>query len=83
MCDTHYKDFLNYTVDTIKTMMQGERGAQYSSTGDCIRQLLRAEGIRGLYRGTLPRLSRVIPGQGVVFGSYNTISEFIESKIEG
>lgn len=65
----------NQPADVIKTRMQGIcRGDDgYTSTWDCIRKTFEDEGAAGFYTGIVPRLSRVIPGQGILFLSYEMI----------
>ena len=41
----------------------GKDAAQYKSTVDCFLRIAREEGLRGLYKGSLPRMGRVVPGQ--------------------
>ncbi|KAL7528127.1 hypothetical protein ACHAXR_002282, partial [Thalassiosira sp. AJA248-18] len=62
----------NHPADVIKTRMQGVRSG-YSSTWDCVRTTYEREGISGFYTGIVPRLSRVVPGQGILFLSYEVI----------
>jgi len=59
--------------------MQGTQASQYSSTLDCFKQILSKEGIAGFYAGIVPRLGRVVPGQGIIFMSFETIQSKIES----
>lgn len=64
----------NQPFDVLKTRMQGVRAAeQYSSTWDCIRKTYASEGIAGFYSGIIPRLGRVVPGQGIIFMSFESI----------
>lgn len=67
-----FSAMLNQPADVVKTRMQGVR-AEYTSTWDCIRQTYSEEGLAGFYIGIVPRLSRVIPGQGIIFLSYEMI----------
>lgn len=53
----------NNPIDVVKTRMQGKDAALYKSTWDCFRRIFTEEGIRGLYRGAIPRMGRVVPGQ--------------------
>ena len=53
--------------------MQGTGAKQYKSTLDCFIQIMRVDGISGLYKGLVPRLGRVVPGQGIIFMSFETI----------
>jgi len=69
----------NNPFDVVKTRMQGTQASQYSSTLDCFKQILSKEGIAGFYAGIVPRLGRVVPGQGIIFMSFETIQSKIES----
>ena len=53
----------NNPFDVVKTRMQGVDAAQYRSTMDCFVQIYKHDGIRGYYKGVVPRLGRVVPGQ--------------------
>lgn len=59
--------------------MQGLDSAKYKSTVDCILKIIREDGFLGFYKGTLPRLARVVPGQGLLFASYEGISNAVET----
>merc|ERR1719419_704970 len=43
---------------------------RYTGSLDCVRQIIRQEGIPGLWRGNLSCLAREIPGNFAWFGSY-------------
>ena len=73
---------MNNPFDVVKTQMQGLHAAQYSSTLDCARQILQVEGVRGFYKGVVPRLGRVVPGQGVIFMSYETIADTLRAFLD-
>lgn len=53
----------NNPIDVVKTRMQGRDAKLYKSTWHCFKQIFTEEGIRGLYRGAIPRMGRVVPGQ--------------------
>lgn len=46
-------------------------------------QIVKGEGVAGLYKGLVPRLGRVIPGQGIIFMSYERIQTVVAGMIEG
>lgn len=48
---------------------------------DCFRQILRQEGVVALYAGLVPRLGRVVPGQGIIFMSFEAIQEGLEKNV--
>lgn len=78
--------FLSFIVspaELIKCRMQlGAADVAHSYTGpiDCIRQLIRSEGLRGLSRGLGGTMAREMPGNAVYFGSYKTLREFLPGK---
>mmetsp|Transcript_8045 Transcript_8045/g.23128 ORF Transcript_8045/g.23128 Transcript_8045/m.23128 type:complete len:291 (+) Transcript_8045:138-1010(+) len=70
----------NNPFDVVKTRMQGSKSAQYSSTLDCFKQIIAKEGFGAFYTGVLPRLGRVVPGQGIIFMSFETIQSTLEKN---
>jgi solute carrier family 25 citrate transporter 1 len=68
----------NNPFDVVKTRMQGTQASRYASTMDCFRQILRHEGIGSFYAGVMPRLGRVVPGQGIIFMSFESIQQMVE-----
>jgi solute carrier family 25 citrate transporter 1 len=57
----------NQPVDVIKTNMQGLHAHKYKSSIDCFKQTMKHEGMRGLYKGTLPRITRVTNTVAITF----------------
>jgi solute carrier family 25 (mitochondrial citrate transporter), member 1 len=53
--------------------MQGTKATQYKNTLDCFQQIWAKEGIAAFYAGVVPRLGRVVPGQGIIFMSFESI----------
>lgn len=68
---------VNQPVDTIKTLMQGENASKYKGTLDCVKTVVKEEGVAAVYKGLVPRLARVCPGSGIIFGTVN----FIRPKV--
>jgi solute carrier family 25 citrate transporter 1 len=60
--------------------MQGTGASMYAGTLDCFKQILTKEGIGAFYSGVVPRLGRVVPGQGIIFMSFEGIEGFLESN---
>ena len=56
---------------------QGTKAHMYSSTLNCFHQIIQKEGVSALYAGVIPRLGRVVPGQGIIFMCF----EFIEIEL--
>lgn len=72
----------NNPFDVVKTQMQGQNASKYKNSVDCFMTIFREAGIKGLYKGTIPRMGRVVPGQGVIFMSFNTIEEYTKVFFE-
>ncbi|KAG7672182.1 hypothetical protein Ndes2526B_g06834 [Nannochloris sp. 'desiccata'] len=78
--------FLSWIVspaELIKCRLQlGAADVVHSYTGpvDCIRQVVRSEGLRGLFRGVTGTLAREMPGNAVYFGSYKALREVLPGK---
>jgi solute carrier family 25 (mitochondrial citrate transporter), member 1 len=68
----------NNPFDVVKTRMQGTKASQYKSTYDCFRQIISQEGVVALYAGVVPRLARVVPGQGIIFMSFEAIERVLK-----
>jgi len=71
--------FGNTPIDVVKTRMQGLDASQYKNTADCAYKIFKNEGPRGFYKGTLPRLSRVVLDVGITFMIYDTFIEFFNT----
>lgn len=69
----------NNPFDVIKTRMQGSQASQYANTLDCFKQIMSKEGFAALYAGVVPRLGRVVPGQGIIFMSFETIQNHLST----
>ena len=67
----------NNPFDVVKTRMQGSQAHLYSSTMDCFVKILKQEGISAFWKGLIPRLGRVVPGQGIIFMSHEKISSLL------
>ena len=71
----------NNPFDVVKTRMQGTKASQYKNTLDCFKQIIANEGFRAFYAGVVPRLGRVVPGQGIIFMSFETIQKTLEKNV--
>jgi len=69
----------NNPFDVVKTRMQGTQASQYASTIDCFKQIISKEGAAALYAGIVPRLGRVVPGQGIIFMSFESIQDHLST----
>jgi solute carrier family 25 citrate transporter 1 len=59
--------YVTMPFDVVKTRMQGLEAKNYKSSVDCSVRVLRDEGVFALWKGTVPRLSRVMFSTGLIF----------------
>jgi solute carrier family 25 citrate transporter 1 len=64
---------VNNPVDVVKTTMQRQvtvpgQPLKYQNMFQCAVTLLKEEGVSICFRGMVPRIARIVPGQAVVFG---------------
>jgi len=69
----------NNPFDVVKTRMQGMEASRYKNTLDCFKTILTKEGVGAFYAGIVPRLGRVVPGQGIIFMSFETIQDYLST----
>ncbi|XP_045441459.1 tricarboxylate transport protein, mitochondrial isoform X1 [Pipistrellus kuhlii] len=69
--------FGNTPLDVIKTRMQGLEAHKYRNTWDCGMQILRNEGLKAFYKGTIPRLGRVCADVAIVFIIYDEVVKLL------
>lgn len=72
----------NNPFDVVKTRMQGLEARKYSGVGNCFSTVMKNEGFGAFYAGVVPRLWRVVPGQGIIFMSYEQISAIVEGFVD-
>ncbi|OEU07818.1 mitochondrial carrier [Fragilariopsis cylindrus CCMP1102] len=72
----------NNPFDVVKTRMQGTNASQYKGTLDCFQQIISKEGFGAFYAGVVPRLGRVVPGQGIIFMSFESIQSWLEGRFD-
>lgn len=69
--------FGNTPLDVIKTRMQGLEAHKYRNTLDCGVQILKNEGPKAFYKGTVPRLGRVCLDVAIVFVIYDEVVKLL------
>ncbi|PSC76045.1 mitochondrial arginine transporter BAC1 isoform X1 [Micractinium conductrix] len=57
-----------------------DRYHMYAGPLDCLRQTVRAEGLRGLMRGLGGTMAREMPGNAVYFGTYRLLRHWLPGK---
>jgi solute carrier family 25 citrate transporter 1 len=73
--------FANGPIDVVKTNMQGLDAKKYKNSFDCGYQIFKKEGLRGLYKGSVPRLTRLVMDVGLTFTFYEYVGEFITQML--
>ncbi|XP_076453417.1 tricarboxylate transport protein, mitochondrial-like [Babylonia areolata] len=68
--------FGNTPIDVVKTRLQGLEAHKYKNTWDCAVKILKNEGPRAFYKGTIPRLSRVTLDVAITFMIYDNFMHF-------
>lgn len=71
----------NTPVDVIKSRMQGLEANRYKNVLHCAKTMVKEEGPASLYKGLIPRMGRVVPGQGIIFMAYGTISDHLHKSL--
>lgn len=69
----------NAPIDTIKTRLQNAAAYGDRRILGIVTGLIREEGPRALYKGLMPRVMRVAPGQAVTFMAYEFFKRHLES----
>jgi len=70
--------YANTPIDVVKTNMQGLEASKYNGPLDCFKKIYQNEGIKGLYKGVVPRLSRVVLDVALTF----TLFEYIKRGLD-
>ncbi|KAF8504009.1 mitochondrial carrier [Gautieria morchelliformis] len=76
---------LTYPLDVLRRKMQvvgmaqGGLGYKYNGALEALREIIRVEGVVGLYRGLWPNLLKVAPSIATSFFTYETVKEFLGS----
>ena len=69
--------FGNTPIDVIKTRMQGLDAHLYKNSWDCTVKLYQSDGLKGFYKGTIPRMGRVVLDVAIVF----TLFDYLKPKM--
>lgn len=75
-----------YPIDLVKTRMQNQRigsfigEVMYKNSFDCLRKVVRHEGILGLYRGLIPQLMGVAPEKALKLTTNDFVRDHLMDK---
>ena len=73
--------FISQPFDSCKTRQQQFiKNSTNNGLINTSKQIIKDNGIFGLWRGSFARILRVVPGQGIIFFSYETIISKINKK---
>ncbi|ELR11916.1 carrier superfamily protein [Acanthamoeba castellanii str. Neff] len=67
-----------YPMDTVKSRIQIKQATEQTSIFKMFVEVLKEEGVRGLYRGIGPTMMRAIPGSAVALFTYERSSRFLD-----
>lgn len=64
-------------IDVVKIRMQADRtGTRYRSLGGALAQILREEGVKGYYKGSVPTIYRAFVVNAAELATYDTVKAF-------
>ncbi|XP_078416756.1 mitochondrial adenyl nucleotide antiporter SLC25A24-A-like [Cetorhinus maximus] len=64
-----------YPMEVLKTRMALRKTGQYSGIGDCIKQIMKKEGLIAFYKGYIPNILGIIPYAGIDLAIYETLKK--------
>jgi len=67
-----------YPIDTVKSRIQIKQRKERSPIFNMFVEVVKEEGVRGLYRGIGPTMMRAIPGSAVALFTYERASRFVD-----
>ena len=71
-----------YPVNVIRTRLQAQGTAIHPSTydgwRDCFQKTVKKEGLRGLYKGLIPNLLKVVPSMSISYMTYEASKKVLE-----
>eukprot|EP00658_Telonema_sp_P-2_P049131 TRINITY_DN3735_c0_g2_i1.p1 TRINITY_DN3735_c0_g2~~TRINITY_DN3735_c0_g2_i1.p1 ORF type:complete len:313 (-),score=70.35 TRINITY_DN3735_c0_g2_i1:263-1201(-) len=72
----------NNPLDVVKTRMQRQQQVKgqdlkYPSIASALPTIVREEGVAALWKGIMPRLMRIMPGQAITFMTYERVSKML------
>mmetsp|Transcript_17627 Transcript_17627/g.38268 ORF Transcript_17627/g.38268 Transcript_17627/m.38268 type:complete len:351 (+) Transcript_17627:3-1055(+) len=72
-----------YPLQLVRTKMQSagamEGSVHYNGMLDCFQQVLRKEGVRGLYRGIGPNFLKALPAISISYAVYEKSKDFVQT----
>lgn len=70
-----------YPYQVLRSRFQSQTTQdKYKGVMDCLRQIYRAEGYVGFYKGLSPNIIRVLPGTCITFVVYERVSQYLREN---
>eukprot|EP00931_Biecheleriopsis_adriatica_P088591 TRINITY_DN62884_c0_g1_i1.p1 TRINITY_DN62884_c0_g1~~TRINITY_DN62884_c0_g1_i1.p1 ORF type:complete len:480 (-),score=61.81 TRINITY_DN62884_c0_g1_i1:257-1696(-) len=70
----------SYPLVLVRTRMQMQKAGHYDGVYDCALRTVRAEGVRGLFKGIVPNLAKAAPAAAINFALYDYAKEVIHAS---
>ncbi|XP_072366373.1 mitochondrial adenyl nucleotide antiporter SLC25A24-A-like [Scyliorhinus torazame] len=64
-----------YPMEVMKTRMALRKTGQYSGVGDCVKKIIKHEGLIAFYKGYIPNILGIIPYAGIDLAIYETLKK--------
>lgn len=72
---------LTFPLDVVRRRLQleGQHGGErlYNSYGHAVREIIRHNGLRGLYAGIIPEYAKVMPGVALTFCAFESLKSLL------
>ena len=72
----------NNPIDVVKTNMQGLDAHKFKGPIDCAAHIAKTEGLRGFYKGAIPRMARVVLDVAITFTLYEHIQNLMDGLLD-
>ena len=73
-----------YPINIVRTRLQiagMEEGAVVPKPWEVVRETMKADGMRGFYRGLLPNMIKVLPATGISYTMFSVVSERVNGLL--
>lgn len=72
--------FITNPAELIKVIMQSTGEQRFKNSKDCMKHIIKTEGLRGLMRGNVTMIAREVPGYAAQFAIYEYLKNIFISK---